>query len=159
MKPRPVAPGGHTTPTVSAERPIVHRSVADLGSAVVGAPRTTRPVQLDRILEEHGDALYDFALAVTGDAERAVAVVREAVPGAVECYGAGAGRSLLFGCVFAVAARDAAPPPPLAADLIEAGPGAPDELQRIARAATLLLDPVQRGCLDLALRQGLEGEV
>src|SRR5207248_11169259 len=55
--------------------------------------------------------------------------------------------------------RDAAPPPPLAADLIEAGPGAPDELQRIARAATLLLDPVQRGCLDLALRQGLEGEV
>src|SRR5207253_1107904 len=61
--------------------------------------------------------------------------------------------------VFAVAARDAAPPLPLAADLIEAGPGAPDELQRIARAATLLLDPVQRGCLDLALRQGLEGEV
>ena len=35
------------------------------------------------ILEEHGDALYDFALSVTGDAERAVAAVREAVPAAV----------------------------------------------------------------------------
>ena len=124
----------------------------------MGAPRTTRPLPLDRILEEHGDALYDFALAVTGDSERAVAVVREAVPGALDCYGTAPGRSLLFGCVFAVAARDAAPPPSLSADLIEPGPGAPDELQRIARAATLLLDPVQRGCLDLALRQGLEGE-
>ena len=124
----------------------------------MGAPRTTRPLPADRILEQHGDALYDFALAVTGDAERAVAAVREAVRGARECYGADVGRPLLFGCVFAVAVRDAAPPPPLSADLIEPGSGSPDELQRLARSATLLLDPTQRGCLDLALRQGLEGE-
>lgn len=124
----------------------------------MGAPRTTRPWPPDRILEEHGDALYDFALSVTGDAERAVAAVRTAVPAALEAYGPGADRPLLLGCVFAVAVRDAAPSPPLGADLIEPGPGSPDELQRLARAATLLLDPVQRGCLDLALRQGLEGE-
>jgi len=124
----------------------------------VGAPRTTRPWPLDRILEEHGDSLYDFALSVAGDAEQALAAVREAVPAAVESYGPGAGRPVLLGCVFAVAVRDAAASPPLSADLIEPGPGSPDELQRLARAAIVLLDPVQRGCLDLALRQGLEGE-
>ncbi len=47
---------------------------------------------------------------------------------------------------------------PLSADLLQPGPGSPEELQRLSRAATLLLDPVQRGCLDLALRQDLEGE-
>jgi hypothetical protein len=135
----------------------------------VGAPRQTRlrqgrqvklpePWPPDRILGEHGDALYDFALSVTGDAERAVAAVREAVPAAVEAYGPGVTRPVLFGSVFAVAVRDAAAPPPLWADLIQPGPGSPDELQRLSRAATLLLDPVQRGCLDLALRQDLEGE-
>ena len=122
--------------------------MVDLGSAVVGA----------RSFEEHGDALYDFALSVTGDPERAVAAVREAVPGALATYGPGLSRSVLFGSVFAVAVRDAAPPLPLTGDLVEPGPGSPDELQRLARAATLLLDPVQRGCLDLALRHGLEGE-
>jgi hypothetical protein len=65
---------------------------------------------------------------------------------------------LLFGCVFAVAVRAAAPSPLLGPDVIEPGPASPDELQRLARSATLLLDPVQRGCLDLALRHGLEGE-
>ena len=124
----------------------------------MGAPRTTRPWPPDRILEEHGDALYDFALSVTGDAERAVAAVREAVPAALEAYGPGPERPVLLGRVFAVAVRDAAPPPPLGPDLIEPGPGSPDELQRLARAATLLLDPIQRGSLDLALRQGLEGQ-
>src|SRR4051812_8684232 len=158
MKPPPVAPGGRPCATVSAERPIVHRCVVDLGSPVVGPPRMTRVLPLDRVLEEHGDALYDFALAVTGDAGRAAAAVREAVPGAVESYGPGAGRSLLLGCVFVVAARGAAPPPPLPAELIEPGPGSPDELQRLAWSATRLLEPTQRGCLDLALRQGLEGE-
>jgi hypothetical protein len=116
----------------------------------VGAPKT--------ILEEHGDALYDFALSVTGNADRAVAAVREAVPAALEQYGPGLSPSMLFGSVFAVAVRDAMPPTPLGADLIEPGSGSPDELQRLARSATALLDPVQRGCLDLALRQGLEGE-
>src|SRR5947208_982846 len=158
MKPRPVAPEPGRRPRVSGERPIVHRSVVDLGSSAVGAPRTTRPGPPQRILEDHGDALYDFALSVTGDAERAVAAVREAVPAALEAYGPGVGRALLLGCVFAVAVRDAVPSPPLGADLIEPGPGSPDELQRVARAATLFLDPVQRGCLDLALRQNLEGE-
>lgn len=113
---------------------------------------------MGEILEEHGDALYDFALSVTGDAERAVAAVREAVPAALEAYGPALERPILFGSVFAVAVRDALPPPPLGADLIEPGPGSADELQRLAPVAALLLDPVQRGCLDLALRQGLGGE-
>jgi DNA-directed RNA polymerase specialized sigma24 family protein len=124
----------------------------------VGAPKTTRPGSPDRILREHGDALYDFALAVTGDSDRAVAAVREAVVGAVESYGARLDRARLLGCVFAVAARSAVPPPALDVALIESGPGSPDELQRLARRATMLLDPIQRGCLDLALRQNLEGE-
>ncbi len=124
----------------------------------MGAPRTTRPWPPDRILEDNGDALYDFALSVTGDEALAVAAVREAVPAAIESYGPGVPRPVLFGSVFAVAVRDAAPPPVLDAGLIEFGPGSPDELQRLTRAATILLDPVQRGCLDLALRQGLEGE-
>jgi hypothetical protein len=112
----------------------------------------------DRILEQHGDALYDFALSVTGDPERAVAAVREAVPAALEAYGPGVERPLLFGSVFALAVRDARPSPTLGAELIEPGPGSADELQRLARSATVLLDPLQRGCLDLALRQNLEGE-
>jgi hypothetical protein len=121
--------------------------VVGLRSSVVGG-----------ILEDQGDALYDFALSVIGDVERAVAAVREAVPAALSAYGPGVTRPQLFGSVFAVAVRNATPAPPLSADLIQPGPGSPDELQRVARAATLLLDPVQRGCLDLALRQDLEGE-
>jgi hypothetical protein len=132
--------------------------VVDVGFSAVGAPRTTRPWPPDRILEEHGDALYDFALSVTGDVERAVAAVREAVPAALEAYGPRPERPVLLGRVFAVAVRDAAPPPPLGPEFIEPGSGSPDELQRLARAATVLLDPVQRGSLDLALRQGLEGQ-
>lgn len=124
----------------------------------MGSPKNPRPWPLDRILVAHGDALYDFALSVTGDPERAAAAVREAVPGAVELYGPGVGRARLLGCVFAVAARDAVPPPPLPARLVAPGAGSADELQRLAQAATLLLDPAQRGCLDLALRQGLPGE-
>lgn len=123
----------------------------------MGAPRTTRPWPPDRILREHGDALYDLAFAVARDSERAVTAVREGVTGAVECYGE-ASRGQLFGCVFAVSARNAVPPPPLDVALIKPGPGSPDELQRLAQAATALLDPVQRGCLDLALRQNLAGE-
>jgi len=124
----------------------------------VGAPKGTRLWPPDRTLREHGDALYDFALAVTGDRDRAVGAVRDAVTGAAESSGGRAGRARLLGYVFAVAARDAVPPPPLGVDLIQSGPGSPDQLQRLARAATLLLDPIQRGCLDLALRQDLEGE-
>ena len=110
------------------------------------------------ILEDQGDALYDFALSVIGDAERAVAAVREAVPAAISAFGPGVTRPQLFGSVFAVAVGYATPTRPLSADLIQPGPGSPEELQRVARATTLLLDPVQRGCLDLALRQNLEGE-
>jgi hypothetical protein len=114
------------------------------------------------MLREHGDALYDLALAVTRDPDQAVAAVREGVTGAVECFGE-ASRPQLFSCVFAVAAGNAVPPPALGPELIPPGPPsgmgtAPDELQRLARAATILLDPVQRGCVDLALRQNLEGE-
>ena len=117
-----------------------------------------RSLAVGGILEQQGDALYDFALSVTGDTERAVAAVREAVPAALEAYGPGVSRPQLFGCVFAVAVRNALPSPALSADLIQPGPGSPEELQRLTRTATLLLDPVQRGCLDLALRQDLEGE-
>ncbi|HYH51329.1 MAG TPA: hypothetical protein VEG38_17415 [Acidimicrobiia bacterium] len=124
----------------------------------MGAPKTTRVWPPDRILREHGDALYDFGLAVTGDGERAVAAVRDAVTGAADCSGARTDRARLLGYVFAVASRGAVPPPPLDVDLIQAGAGSPDELQRLARTATVLLDPIQRGCLDLALRQDLEGE-
>jgi len=124
----------------------------------VGSPKLARPWPLDRILVEHGDALYDFALAVTRAPERAAAAVRKAVPGAVELYGPGVSRARLLGCVFAVAARDAVPSPSLPANLVEPGPGSPDELQRVAREATLLLDPAQRGCLDLPLRHGLAGQ-
>jgi hypothetical protein len=124
----------------------------------VGGPKTTRSGTADGILEQHGDALYDLALSVVAETERAVAAVREAVPAALEAYGPGVTRPELFGSVFAVAVREAAPSPPLSADLLEPGPGSPEELQRLSRAATLLLDPVQRGCLDLALRQDLEGE-
>lgn len=169
MKPRPVAPGPTGQGTVSGEGPIVHRSVAVLGFAVVGAPKSDRwrrgglvnppePWPPDRILREQGDALFDFALAVTGDSQRAVAAVREGVAGAVECYGPGPTRAAVMSCVFAIAARTAEAPPPLDLALIQPGPGSPDELQRLARAATRLLDPIQRGCLDLAVRQGLEGE-
>ncbi|HVW31994.1 MAG TPA: hypothetical protein VHL53_05605, partial [Acidimicrobiia bacterium] len=98
------------------------------------------------------------ALSVTGDRDRAVAAVREAVPAALDAYGPDPDRGRLFGSVFAVAARDAVPAPPLDADLIRSGSGSPDELQGLARAAMLFLDPVQRGCLDLALRQDLEGQ-
>jgi hypothetical protein len=126
--------------------------VVGLRSSVVGG-----------ILEHQGDALYDFALAVIGDADRAVAAVRQAVPAALTAYGPGVTTPQLFGCVFAVAVRTATPPSPLSSELIQSGPPsvtgtAPGKLQQVARAATLLLDPVQRGCLDLALRQDLEGE-
>jgi hypothetical protein len=124
----------------------------------VGAPKLSRPGAADRILEQHGDALYDFALSVTGDSDRAVAAVQEAVPAALEAYGPAATRPVLFGTVFAAAVRGAAPSPSLGSDVIEPGPRSAEELQRLARAATLFLDPVQRGCLDLALRQDLEGE-
>jgi len=147
MKPRRVVPGGERRSIVSAERPIVQRTVVGLRSTAVGG-----------ILDQHGDALYDFALSVIGDAERAVGAVREAVPAALAAYGPGVSRPELFGSVFAVAVRNALPSPPLSPDLIHPGPGSAEELQRLSRAATLLLDPVQRGCLDLALRQDLEGE-
>jgi hypothetical protein len=124
----------------------------------VGAPKTTRLGPADRLLEQHGAALYDFALSVTGDSERAVAAVQEAVPAALDAYGPGVSRPVLFGSVFAIAVREAVPPPPLGAEVVESGAGSADELQRLARAATLYLEPVQRGCLDLALRQDLEGE-
>lgn len=124
----------------------------------MGAPKGTRVWPPDRILREHGDALYDFALAVTGDPDRAVAAVRDAVTGSAEPAGAGRDRARYLGHVFAIAARDAMSSPPLDLELVRPGPGSPDELQRLARAATLLLDPMQRGCLDLALRQNLEGE-
>ena len=124
----------------------------------MGAPRTTRPKTPQRILDEHGDALYDFAFVVTGDRGRAVGVVREALAAALEAYGPGVERSVLFGSVFAAGVREAGASPLLDAELIAPGPGEPEELQRLARAATVFLDPIQRGCLDLALRQGLEGE-
>lgn len=110
------------------------------------------------MLAEYADALFDFAFSVTGDTAAAVAAVRGAVPEAVAAHGPEVDRATLYGATLAVAVRDARPPEPLAASLIEPGGGEPDDLARLTRTAGFLLDPAHRGCLDLTLRQGLEGE-
>jgi hypothetical protein len=114
--------------------------------------------RLGQVIEAHGDALYDFALAVTGDPEAAAAVVAEAVPGAVAEHGARISRATLLGSVLAAAVPHAPATAVLADDLLEPGAGSPDELQRVCREATRVLDARDRGILDLTLRQGLEGE-
>jgi hypothetical protein len=118
----------------------------------------SRTGRLDRILDEHGDALFDFALAVTGDPERATAAVCQAVPAAVAAGGSAVSQAALLGAVFDAALRQAGPPEVPSEELFRPGPGSHDELQHIARAATLALDPRQRGVLDLSLRQGLDRE-
>ncbi|MGH8972526.1 MAG: hypothetical protein ACRD0C_04915 [Acidimicrobiia bacterium] len=113
---------------------------------------------LGQVIEIHGDALYDFALAVTGDPESAAAVVAEAVPGAVATHGARISRATLLGSVLSAAVPRAPATAVLADDLLQPGAGSPDELQRVCREATRALDARDRGILDLTLRQGLEGE-
>jgi hypothetical protein len=113
---------------------------------------------LGQVIETHGDALYDFALAVTGDPAAAAAVVAQAVPGAVAEHGARITRATLLGSVLTAAVPHAPATAVLADDLLEPGAGSPDELQRVCREATRVLDARDRGILDLTLRQGLEGE-
>jgi DNA-directed RNA polymerase specialized sigma24 family protein len=113
---------------------------------------------LGPVVEGHGDALYDFALAVTGSPEAAAAVVAEVLPGAVAEHGPRVTRATLLGSVLLAAVPHAPASPCLAEDLLEPGAGSPDELQRVCREATQSLDARQRGVLDLSLRQGLEGE-
>jgi hypothetical protein len=122
---------------------------------VAGGPRAGR---LDRTLSEHGDALFDFALAVTGDPDRATQAVYDAVPAAVDAQGPTVGEAALLGAVLDAALRYAEPSGIPLEELFRPGPGSPGELQHVARAATQLLDPHQRGVLDLALRQRLGGE-
>ncbi|MGH9001607.1 MAG: hypothetical protein ACRDYV_00615 [Acidimicrobiia bacterium] len=110
------------------------------------------------MIEHHGDALYDFALAVTGHPWAAAAVVAEALPEAVAEHGPRVTRATLLGSILVAAVPRSPAEPVLAADLLEPGPGSPDDLQRVCREATQTLDARQRGILDLTLRQGLEGE-
>jgi hypothetical protein len=118
----------------------------------------SRPGQLNRTLDEHGDALFDFALAVTGDSERATEAVCQAVPAAVFALGPNVGQAALLGAVLDAALDCAQPPGNPPGELFRPGPGSRDDLQHIARAATQALQPHQRGVLDLTLRQGLDGQ-
>ena len=129
-----------------------------LRSRAVGATPRRTPSALGQVIECHGDALYDFALAVTGRPEAAAAVVAGAVPEAVAEHGPRVTRATLLGSVLVAAAPHAPAAPLLAGDLLEPGPGSPDELARVCREATHALDAWDRGILDLTLRQGLEGE-
>ena len=113
---------------------------------------------LGQVIERHGDALYDFALAVTGRPAAAAAVVAEALPGVVAEHGARVTRATLLGSVLVAAVPHAPATPALSGELLEPGLGSPDELQRLCREATQVLDARDRGILDLTLRQGLEGE-
>ncbi|MGH9039558.1 MAG: BACON domain-containing protein [Acidimicrobiia bacterium] len=113
---------------------------------------------LGQVIERHGDALYDFALAVTGRPDAAAAVVAEALPGVVAEHGPRVTRATLLGSVLVAAVPHAPATPELSGELLEPGLGSPDELQRLCREATQVLDARDRGILDLTLRQGLEGE-
>jgi hypothetical protein len=131
---------------------------------------TQAPDLLDRVLDDHGDALFDFALAVTDRAEAAVEAVQEALPAALETYGASVSRAALLGSVLEAVLRRAPAErvPGLPRGLLEpaSGPGGPgvspnvsvDHLARLSWDATRALEPRHRGILDLILRQGLEGE-
>jgi hypothetical protein len=118
------------------------------------------PNLLDRVLDDHGDALFDFALAVTDRAEVAVEAVQEGLPAALETHGPSVSRAALLGSVLEAALRraPAEPTPGLPHGLLEPASGSPDHLARLAWGATRALEPRHRGILDLILRQGLEGE-
>ena len=91
--------------------------------------RAQAPDLLDRVLDDHGDALFDFALAVTGRVEVAVEAVREAIPAALETHGPSASRAALLGSVLEAALRrvPAEAPAELPRGLLEpgGGPGGP----------------------------------
>ena len=124
----------------------------------MGATRSATPGALGQVIQGHGDALYDFALAVTGDTEAAAAVVAAAVPEAVAEHGPRVTRATLLGSVLVAAVPHSPPAAFMPEALLEPGAGSPGELQRVCREATRSLDARQRGVLDLSLRQGLEGE-
>ena len=115
------------------------------------------PSALGAVIERHGDALYDFALAVTGSPQAAASVVAEAVPEAVAEHGPRVTRATLLGSVLVAATPHAPAARFLAGNLLEPGPGSPDELARVCREACHALDARDRAILDLTLRQGLEG--
>jgi hypothetical protein len=118
------------------------------------------PDLLDRVLDDHGDALFDFALAVTDRTEMAVEAVQEALPAAVEAHGPSVSRAALLGSVMAAALRRVPPETSagLPSSMLESGGGSADELARLSWDATRALGPRARGILDLTLRQGLAGE-
>ena len=128
-------------------------------ASAVGAPGSARPGSLDRLLDDHADALFDFALAVTDGPDAALATVREAIPAAVEAYGPSVARPALLGHVLEAALRRTGRVAPRTADLLETGAATDlDDLRRVCRRATLALEVRDRAALDLTLRQGLEGE-
>lgn len=116
------------------------------------------PGAVDRVLDDHADALYDLALVVTGEPSAAVDVVREAIPLAIAEHGPRVTRSTLLGYVFGSALERTGAPGGLPAALLEAGEGTHEELQRVCREAVRVLEPRHRGILELTLRQGLHGE-
>lgn len=124
----------------------------------MGATRPTRLSALDGVLHDHGDALYDFALAVTDSPCTAIAVVREALRRAVGEHAPRPTRAALLGSVLDTAVRRTPEGAVLPDDLLDLGSGSGDELQRVCREAARALPVQARGVLDLMLRQGLEGE-
>ena len=134
------------------------RAGDSLRSLAVGGTARTTAGALGQVIERHGDALYDFALAVTGDPLAAAAVVAEAVPEAIAEHGPRVSRAALYGSVLVAAVPHAPADPSATEPLLQPGVGSPDELQRVCREATRALDARHRGILDLTLRQGLDGE-
>lgn len=116
------------------------------------------PGALGRILHDHGDAVYDFALAVTDSPKAAAEVVRKAVPAAIGEHGADPTRAALLNSVLAAAVHRRPGGAPLAGELLEPGGGSGHQLQHVGREAARALPTHTRGILDLLLRQGLEGE-
>lgn len=116
------------------------------------------PGVLGRILHDHGDPVYDFALAVTDSPEAAAGVVREAVPAAIGQHGARPTRAALLNSVLAAPVRRHPGGAALSGELLEPGHGSGEELQRVGREAARSLPTHTRRILDLLLRQGLEGE-
>ena len=149
-----------TAPSNDDSRPplfqVVEKVNGALRSATVRASLPSIPAAVDRVLDNHADALYDFALAVTTSPAVAIDAIREAVPLAIAEHGPAVTRATLLGRVFGAAMERAEPTGgTLPAELLEAGEGTHEELRRVGQQATRALEPRHRGILDLTLRQGL----
>src|SRR5439155_24997396 len=66
---------------------VVEKQLAPLRSQAVRASQPSALRVIDRVLAPHADALFDTALAVTGDSDLAVEAVREAGTAAADAPG------------------------------------------------------------------------